>query len=84
MAVMSIRPHTNAPWQGKLTSREAEVLEALAAGLMNGEIAEALGLTERTIKFHVTNVYMRLNVRNRVMAARWWWEHVEMPKREAA
>ena len=69
--------HTNAPWRGTLTPTEAEVLELLAAGLSNKEIGVELYRCEQTVKFHITNIFIKLAVPNRVRAARWWWEKVE-------
>jgi DNA-binding NarL/FixJ family response regulator len=52
-----------------LTTREREVLELLAAGLSNRVIGERLGVTEATVKAHLTRVYTRLGVTDRVSAA---------------
>jgi len=52
-----------------LTEREREVLEGIARGEMNKEIAARLHLAERTVKYYVTNVLIKLHVRNRVEAA---------------
>ena len=53
-----------------LTSRELEVLGLLADGLTNREIADRLFITERTTEVHVRHVLSKLNVPNRVLAAR--------------
>ncbi|WP_329572840.1 response regulator transcription factor [Kitasatospora sp. NBC_01266] len=53
----------------ELTERECEVLELLAHGLSNGEIAERLTLSEHTVKTHVQNTLHKLRLRNRVHAA---------------
>jgi DNA-binding NarL/FixJ family response regulator len=52
-----------------LTSRELEVLELLARGLDNTEIAEALYLSQHTVKNHVSNILIKLQVENRIQAA---------------
>jgi DNA-binding NarL/FixJ family response regulator len=51
-----------------LTTREKLVLEHLARGLGNKQIAAALGITERTVKFHVSSVFSKLGVGNRTEA----------------
>jgi len=53
---------------GPLTEREAEILQLLASGLSNAEIAETLFLSETTIKTHISNLFRKLQVRDRVQA----------------
>lgn len=55
----------------KLTDREEEVLAMVGAGLPNKTIARRLGISERTVKAHLTNVYQRLGVTDRTQAALW-------------
>lgn len=52
-----------------LSERERAVLEGITHGATNREIAETLSLSEKTVKYYVTNVLVKLNVRNRVEAA---------------
>ena len=60
-------PH--APDTGiELTDRELEVLEAVAQGERNKEIAYHLGITERTVKAHLTSIYNKLGVDSRAAA----------------
>ena len=58
-----------------LSSREREVLDLVADGLANKQIARRLGITERTVKAHLTRVYEQLGVRDRTQAAVWAKEH---------
>ncbi len=53
----------------KLTEREHQVLELVTSGLSNREIGERLNLSEKTVKHHMTNILVKLQVRNRVAAA---------------
>ncbi len=52
-----------------LTPRENDVLEKIAQGMINKKIAIELGLTEKTVKHHVTSILQKLQVSNRVEAA---------------
>ena len=54
-----------------LTVREREVLEMIGDGLANKMIARRLGITERTVKAHLTNIYQRIGVSDRTQAALW-------------
>jgi len=51
-----------------LSVREGELLRNLADGLSNGEIGETLGISINTVKFHLKNLYEKLNVKNRAQA----------------
>jgi DNA-binding NarL/FixJ family response regulator len=53
----------------QLSSREAEILELVGAGLTNREIGERLFLAEKTVKHYMTNILQKLHVRSRVEAA---------------
>jgi two-component system, NarL family, response regulator len=53
---------------GLLSSRELAVLRLVAAGQSNQQIAESLGITERTVKFHVTAIFNKLGADNRAQA----------------
>ena len=53
-----------------LTERETSILRALARGLSNDEIAKELWVTQQTVKFHLTNIYRKLGVKNRTEATR--------------
>jgi DNA-binding NarL/FixJ family response regulator len=52
----------------RLSAREREVLRLVAAGRSNKEIASALDVAERTVKFHVTSIFNKLGAENRAQA----------------
>ncbi len=63
----------------ELTRRELEILQLVAEGLSNAELARRLWVTEQTIKFHLSNVYRKLDVSNRTEASRWAQLHNLLP-----
>lgn len=54
---------------GDLTERELEVLRAIARGMANKEIARELGVSEKTVKTHVSNILAKLHLADRTQAA---------------
>ena len=52
----------------ELTDREREILELIAQGRSNAEITETLGLSPKTVRNHVSNVFAKLQVRDRAEA----------------
>jgi DNA-binding NarL/FixJ family response regulator len=54
-----------------LSEREVDVVRAVGRGLSNKAIAHELWISEQTVKFHLRNVYRKLDVSNRTEAARW-------------
>ncbi|HEX3255960.1 MAG TPA: response regulator transcription factor [Gaiellaceae bacterium] len=58
-----------------LTRRELEILQIVAEGHSNAELAKMLWVTEQTVKFHLSNIYRKLNVANRTEASRWAQRH---------
>ena len=69
--------------QPGLTKRELEILQLVAEGHSNGELARMLWVTEQTVKFHLSNIYRKLGVSNRTEASRYALMHglVAMPRR---
>jgi DNA-binding NarL/FixJ family response regulator len=56
---------------GGLTRRELEILKHVAEGHSNAALAGMLWVTEQTVKFHLSNIYRKLDVTNRTEASRW-------------
>ena len=54
-----------------LTRREREILQLVAEGHSNAQLARMLWVTEQTVKFHLSNIYRKLDVANRTEASRW-------------
>lgn len=54
-----------------LTKREREILQLVAEGHSNSQLARMLWVTEQTVKFHLSNIYRKLDVANRTEASRW-------------
>jgi DNA-binding NarL/FixJ family response regulator len=62
-----------------LTRRELEILCLVAEGMPNAELAKMLWVTEQTVKFHLSNIYRKLDVSNRTEASRWAQIHGLLP-----
>ena len=63
------------PEAPQLSARETEVLRLVALGLANKQIGRRLGISERTVKAHLTSVFHRLDVSDRTQAALWAQRH---------
>lgn len=63
-------PETTGDTRG-LTRRELEILRLVAEGHSNAQLAKMLWVTEQTVKFHLSNIYRKLDVSNRTEASRW-------------
>jgi two-component system, NarL family, response regulator LiaR len=64
------RMRTNGSDDGLLTEREREILHLVALGHSNGELARMLHVAPQTVKYHLSNIYRKLNVANRTQASR--------------
>jgi DNA-binding NarL/FixJ family response regulator len=62
---------TSSPALAELTPRESEVLALVRPGLANKQIARRLGISERTVKAHLTSTFQRIGVVDRTQAALW-------------
>src|SRR5262245_5153908 len=65
------RSRTNAAADVGLTEREIEVLVLVSEGYSNAELARLLWVTPQTVKFHLSNIYRKLDVSNRTQAGLW-------------
>ena len=78
------KPSPSLPTNGNhlfdLTRREREILQLVAEGHSNAKLAKMLWVTEQTVKFHLSNVYRKLEVSNRTEAARWAQLHGLLPE----
>ena len=61
--------------QRGLSHREAEVAELVAEGLSNKSVANRLFVTEKTVKFHLTNIYKKMSVKSRAQLIVWCVPH---------
>ena len=54
-----------------LTPREMEILQLILAGRTNKAIAAEICITEKTVEFHLTNIYTKIGMRTRMLAGLW-------------
>ena len=59
----------------ELSEREIEIIELVAKGLTNQEIAESLTISKRTVDNHVSNVFTKTGAKNRVALLNWAMDH---------
>ncbi|MFC7418809.1 LuxR C-terminal-related transcriptional regulator [Iodobacter arcticus] len=62
-------PKDTQAWMAPLTAREREVAQLASNGSVNKDIARELGITERTVKFHLSLIFEKLNVSDRLQLA---------------
>lgn len=62
---------TDAQVQTTLSERELQVIELVAAGLTNEQIAEKLEISKRTVDNHISNILAKTETQNRVTLVRW-------------
>jgi DNA-binding NarL/FixJ family response regulator len=75
----ALLPSAAAPGE-LLSERETQVLRLVSKGLANKQIGRELGITERTVKVHLGNVFRRIGVGDRTSAAMWAREHLPEPR----
>jgi DNA-binding NarL/FixJ family response regulator len=82
LSIYLARPSTAVPAEPvlpadapRLTRRELEILRLVAEGHSNAQLARMLWVTEQTVKFHLSNIYRKLDVANRTEASRWAQRH---------
>jgi DNA-binding NarL/FixJ family response regulator len=76
-----LRARKDEPYAEPLTPREIEVLQLVASGAANKEIAAQLSITERTARTHVSNILGKLGLASRTQAALWAVDHNMMGPR---
>jgi DNA-binding NarL/FixJ family response regulator len=82
-AVKGETPRPPSEEAGSLTRREVEILRLVAEGHTNAQLARLLWVTEQTVKFHLSNIYRKLDVANRTEASRWAQLHGLLPLERA-
>jgi DNA-binding NarL/FixJ family response regulator len=82
-ATATTRPAADAQAVG-LTRREREVLALVSEGHSNQTVAKMLWVTEQTVKFHLSNIYRKLDVSNRTEASMWAHTHTVLAPQGAS
>src|SRR5271166_5389862 len=68
--------------QKGLSNRESEVAELVTKGMSNKEVANQLFVTEKTVKFHLTHIYKKMNVKSRAQLIVWCLPHIGFVEKE--
>ena len=69
--------------QKGLSNRESEVAELITKGLSNKEIANHLFVTEKTVSFHLVNIYSKMEVKSRAQLIVWCLPHLDFQAQDA-
>jgi len=69
--------------QKGFSNREIDVAMLVSSGLSNRETAKRLFVTEKTIKFHLTNIYKKMQVKSRAQLIVWCMPHVDFEEAKA-
>ncbi|MDR5658393.1 response regulator transcription factor [Serpentinicella sp. ANB-PHB4] len=64
--------NTNIKSKSSLSLQETKILDMIAQGKVNKEIAESLGISDKTVRNYISNIFKKLNVSNRTEAATYW------------
>jgi ATP/maltotriose-dependent transcriptional regulator MalT len=80
MPTPTVVPRPRSELDGGLTAREAEILARVATGAANREVAESLSISEATVRRHLANIYLKLEVRTRTAASAWAYRHGLVPE----
>ena len=70
------------PTLSDLTPRELEILQLVLTGYTNKVFAAQINISEKTVEFHLDNIYTKIGVRSRVMAGIWALQQGMMKTRE--
>lgn len=70
--------------QKGLSNREVEVAELVSRGMANKEVADKLFVTEKTVKFHLTNIYKKMAIKSRSQLIVWCLPHLKIQEEQQA
>ncbi|WP_454857862.1 LuxR C-terminal-related transcriptional regulator [Promicromonospora soli] len=79
LGIPDAAPRPRSELDGVLTAREAEILARVSTGAANREVAASLSISEATVRRHLANIYLKLDVRTRTAAAAWAHRHGLVP-----